>query len=76
MSAPEFKVGDAVIVERRFGFQPLSDPPRSSYETKIVRETPTRWILDGRHGWIKKGETTVMPRYLDDRTDARLKDET
>lgn len=73
MSAPDFKVGDVVIVERRFGFQSLDTPAHHSSEKTITRETATRWVLDDGRMWIKKGTTTVLPRYLDDRQDARLK---
>ncbi len=73
MSALSFKVGDVVIVERRFGFQSLDEPARHSSEKTITRETSTRYVLDGGRMWIKKGTSTVLPRYLDERQDARPK---
>lgn len=68
-----FKVGDAVVVERRFSFESLKDPPRHTWTATITRETKTRWVLGDGSSWIKKGTASVGGRSLTvGRLDARL----
>lgn len=67
------KVGDKVTVERRFGFQSLSEAPRSTYEATIVRVTAKRAYLD-KTSWfaLDDPDRSVKPRYLDYNQHAKL----
>lgn len=71
MRVPEFKVGDIVVVERRYFAR--SEAPHVSHERKIVRETRTRFVLDCG-SYIEKGTDVVKPRYLDYLITARPKE--
>lgn len=55
---PDLKVGDTVVIGASF----CGNPPRAIRTAKIVRETPTRWIVDGG-GAFRKGDGGGIPEY-------------
>lgn len=74
-----FKVGDVVVIERFFGH--ACGPKDKALETRkqrIVRETPTRWVLSSFVGgsagnwWIDKRTNIVRPAYMNYIDRARL----
>lgn len=52
------KVGDTVVIGASF----CGNPPRAIRMAKIVRETPTRWIVDG-DGAFRKSDGAGIPVY-------------
>lgn len=67
-----FKVGDVVVIERFLAFQNVDkDRPIETRLSKIVRETPTRWVLESDK-WIEKSTNIVRPAYIHYVDSARL----
>jgi hypothetical protein len=71
-----FRMGDKVVIERFYGHAcTANDKPISAYESTIVRQTPTRWMLGpNSKRWIDKRTNIVKPNDMDYLDRARLAD--
>jgi hypothetical protein len=71
-----FRMGDKVVIERFYGHAcTAKDKPISAYESTIVRQTPTRWMLGpNSKRWIDKRTNIVKPADMNYLDRARLAD--